>query len=392
VAVTKSVLTQHASELFRREFNDTPHFVVSAPARVNLIGEHTDYNDGYVLPAAIDRYTVIAVGPRRDAQLIAYSDMFKNRMQTPLAQIHRMKDPPWGNYVLGVAAKLQSHGAKLCGTNLAIASSIPVGAGVSSSASVELATAYALVSIAAVQHLSPLEIIQLSQEAEHDFTGVQCGIMDQFICCLATNQTAMFLDCRTLHYERVKIPVGVELIICNTGVGRELKSSEYNARRNECQQGVRELSVVLPGIRALRDVRVNDLRAHGHLLSPVVLKRCRHVVMENERVLESAEALKRGDLSDFGKLMYQSHVSLKNDYEVSCPELDAIVDICAEEPGVFGARMTGAGFGGSAICLAGNDATQRVVERLQSEYPKQTGRKADIHVCSIVDGVEVHKI
>jgi len=274
------------------------------------------------------------------------------------------------------------------GANLLINSDIPNGAGLSSSAALEIATAYALLALNKIA-LPPTEVIQSCHNAEFEFVGVHCGIMDQFISCMGKKDRALFLDCESLKYEHVKIPFGCKLIVCDTGVKRHLAGSEYNIRRQQCSEGAHQLSFVLPSVKTLRDVSVKHFEQHKRKLGDVIRKRCRHVIYENQRVLQSVSALKKNDLSEFGKLMYQSHMSLKNDYEVSCAELDAVVDICAEVDGVYGARMTGAGFGGAAICLVESNKAEEVVKRLQREYPEKTGRKPTIQVCTIEDGAQV---
>jgi galactokinase len=283
---------------------------------------------------------------------------------------------------------LQGKGKEITGANLLINSDIPNGAGLSSSAALEMATAHALLALSSIA-MPALEIIHACHDAEFEFVGVHCGIMDQFISCLAKKNHALFLDCQSLQYEHIPVPARCKLVVCDTGVKRHLAASEYNIRRQQCSEGAQQLSYVLPSVKTLRDVSVKQFEEHKGRLGDVIRKRCRHVIYENERVLNSIPALRKDDLSDFGKLMYQSHMSLKNDYEVSCTELDAVVDICAEVEGVYGARMTGAGFGGAAICLVENEQASAVVGRLEVEYPRMTGRKPTIQVCTIEDGAQV---
>lgn len=377
--------------LFQNTFHEKPRFCVTAPGRVNLIGEHTDYNDGFVLPAAIDKFIIIAASLRNDRKLAVYSDHYFMLAEFSLDYLAPSKEVFWANYIIGVASFLQRTGHTLRGANLFVAGDIPQKAGLSSSAALEMAAAYTFLSLNDLEH-PELDVIKLCQQVENEFVGVQCGIMDQFISCLGKQNHALLLDCRTLEYEHVPISGDTKLLVCNTNVLRELAASEYNRRREECELGVQQLSAALKGIQALRDVSLEQLSQHQHLLSPSIQKRCHHVISENERVVQAVQALKQGDLAALGSLMYQSHFSLKNYYEVSCDELDTVVDICAECEGVYGARMTGAGFGGSAICLVHNKFVNEVVERLTREYPEKVGQEPEIYTCHIVNGVSVSKV
>jgi galactokinase len=379
------------ADRFKDVFQKPPTVIASAPGRINLIGEHTDYNDGFVLPAAIDRRVMVAARSTSDHVLTAHAAVFHETAAASLGDLHPTMDHRWMNYVAGVVYQLQQRGIQIPGLQVYIEGDVPLGSGLSSSAALEVATAYAVLDVAG-KELPPMEIALLCQRAEHDFAGVQCGIMDQSISVLGKRQHALFLDCRSMVTERVPIPAGVRFVICDTGVARDLKASSYNERREACRRGVQAIARKYPEVRALRDVTsvmIDDFRSH---LDPVVYHRCRHVVSENERVLQSVRALRNGDPSEFGKLMYQSHLSLKNDYEVSCPELDVVVDICAEEDGVFGARMTGAGFGGCAICMVQESHAESVASRLAEEYPGKTGRTPTIYVCNIEDGAAVHRL
>lgn len=378
------------ADAFKLKFGVPPTFVASAPGRVNLIGEHTDYNNGYVLPVAINRKTVIAASPRNDRNLHIHAHNLDSSVEVSLDDLQPTKEKSWSNYSKGVASVLQDRGKKLTGANLLINSDIPNAAGLSSSAALEMATAYALLAISDIT-LPPLEIIHNCHNAEFEFVGVHCGIMDQFISCMGKKDHALFLDCESLKYEHIAIPAGCKLVVCDTGVKRQLAASEYNIRRQQCSEGAHQFSFVVPSVKTLRNVSVRHFEHYKARLGDTIQKRCRHVVYENDRVVQSVSALKKNDLSEFGKLMYQSHMSLKNDYEVSCAELDAVVDICAEVDGVYGARMTGAGFGGAAICLVESSQAEAVAQRLQHEYPEKTGRKPAIQVCTIEDGAQVKR-
>jgi galactokinase len=387
----RHTVVETAIQHFRQHFGKEPALVATAPGRVNLIGEHTDYNDGFVFPAAIDRVTAIAAGHRDDEQMEIYSANLKSRHLTPLADLSPRKTASWSNYSKGVAFLLRDRGCALGGVNLSIYSTVPRGGGLSSSAALEVATAKALMALFDFS-ISDIDVIKLCQRAEHESVGVQCGIMDQFISCLGRMNHAMFLDCRSLSYDHAPLPPHLDLLICDTGIRRGLATSEYNIRRNECSTAVSVLSGVLPRVNALRDVSYEQFLEHQQLLDPIVRRRAKHVISENERVEEARIALQNSDLSRFGKLMYDSHMSLQHDYEVSCPELDAMVDICAEEEGVYGARMTGAGFGGSVICLVDDSFTARVQERILEEYPEHTGKTPVLTICTADDGAHVHRL
>jgi len=390
VTPSRESIEHQAVSAYRKHFGATPLTVASAPGRVNLIGEHTDYNEGYVLPAAIDRATAVAAGPRDDDRLVMNPGSSQDE-SFALSRLYPSEQRTWTDYLTGVASMLQNRGGVLRGANMYVHGNVPRGAGLSSSAALELAAALALIEMNGLT-VPRVETAKLCQQAEHEFAGVKCGIMDQFISCLGMRNHALFLDCRSLAFEHVPLPHGVELIICDTGVKRALAGSEYNRRREECATGVRILSSKRGNITALRDVSPGELQESRGLLDPVVLRRCMHVVTENDRVVRSAGALRAGDLSEFGKLMYDSHLSLRRDFEVSCPELDLIVDLCAGSDGVYGARMTGAGFGGCAICLAKEGFTGGVIDRLNAGYRVKTGRKPSVYVCSIDDGARATRL
>ncbi|MGB6885019.1 MAG: galactokinase, partial [Candidatus Acidiferrum sp.] len=337
------------AEKFRAKFGVKPH-VYRAPGRVNLIGEHTDYNDGFVMPAALGFYCWVAAGPRQDCRLVVSSEEFPEQAEVDLSARPIQPSHTWSDYSVGVAAQLEKAGFRLSGANLLVHGEVPIGAGLSSSASIEVATALALAEESGLSIDRP-HLARICQQAENDFVGMRCGIMDQFISLHGRANHALMLDCRSLDFELVPIPESVRLVICNTGVKHTLAGGEYNRRREECEEAVRVLAKALPSIRALRDVSREQLEAHRDLLSEVLYKRAKHIVTENERVLNSVEALREGDLQQFGVYMAESHVSLRNLFEVSCAELDLMVDLANREPGVYGARMTGGGFGGATINL-----------------------------------------
>ena len=373
-------------EDFRARFG-APAAVYRAPGRVNLIGEHTDYNDGFVFPAAIEFYCWVAAAPRSDKQLMIYSENFNETAEANLDSISSSGKNHWANYPLGVAWALQNAGKCLKGADLFIRGDVPLGAGLSSSAAIEVAVGFALLhqSGVAIDHM---ELARLCQKAESEFVGARVGIMDQFVSCHGRAAHALLLDCRSLEFKSVKLPSGIQLVICNTMVKHEIASGEYNRRRAECEEGVRLLRRVLPEIRALRDVTLAQLETYRALLNPTVYSRCRHVVTENERTLEAVRALDTGNLSVFGHLMLESHRSLRDDYEVSCKELDLMVEIASARPGVNGARMTGGGFGGCTINLVEAAAVEAFKQNVASKYHVETGLKPEIYVSPAGHGVQ----
>ena len=357
-----------------------------APGRVNLIGEHTDYNDGFVMPAAIDLYTEVSITPRDDRRLFIYSGNFSESVEIDLDDLNPRARGHWSDYVCGVAVTLERAGYRLKGADIEIGSNVPIGSGLSSSAALEVAAGYAILMNSDIE-IDRVELARLCQRAENDFVGMHCGIMDQFISCFGRAGRALMLDCRSLEYQLLPLPENVRLVICNTMVKHELSSSEYNTRRAECEAGVQHFAEPRPNVRALRDVTMNDLKRHGGGLSEAILKRCRHVITENERVLEAAAALERDDLRALGELMAESHRSLRDDYEVSCAELDTMVNLAARIDGVYGARMTGGGFGGCTINLLEADLVAQFKRSVARGYEQATGLAPEIYACSTADGV-----
>jgi len=361
--------------------------IYRAPGRVNLIGEHTDYNDGFVLPAAIDFYCWAAVAPRRDRKLVIHSDNFNETVEAGLDSLSPLEKKHWANYPLGVAWALAQAGKPLSGANLCISGEVPLGAGLSSSAAVEVAIGFALLNQSGLA-VDRAELAQLCQKAENEFVGAHVGIMDQFVSCFGRASHALLLDCRSLQYEFVKLPPDLQLVICNTMVRHELASGEYNARRAECEEGVRILRIVLPEIRALRDVTLTQLEKHVRILPAKVFARCRHVITENARVKSAVEAFQRGESKALGPLMQDSHRSLRDDYEVSCRELDLMVEIAMAQPGLIGARMTGGGFGGCTINLVESAAVSDFKRKVAAEYSSKTGLTPEIYVSPASEGAQ----
>jgi len=346
-----------------KSFNGAAPRLFRAPGRVNVIGEHTDYNDGYVLPAAIDLATYVAAAPRADRQLALHARAFAEAAEFDLDDANPTPRGDWSDYARGVAILLQRGGARLSGATLLIDGDLPMGAGLSASASLEVAVALALTRLAGLD-LPRDALAKICQRAENEFVGMRCGIMDQFVICAAQAGSALLLDCRSLETRPVSLGADARLIICDSGVRHELANSEYNLRRRDCETAVALLSRALPGISALRDVSLEQLKANEPLLPQTIYRRARHVVSENWRTLFAAAALESGRLEECGRMMNASHDSLRDDYEVSCDELDQLVDAALALPGVYGARMMGGGFGGCTINLVAAERAEEFMEAL----------------------------
>jgi len=373
-------------ERFKEHFG-TGASVYRAPGRVNLIGEHTDYNEGFVLPAAIDFFCWVAVGSRNDDKIVFYSENFQEGAEAELGDLWSQRKGTWADYPLGVAWALKEAGHKPNAASVYILGEVPLGSGLSSSAALEVAVGYAL------QHTSHHGIDRTAlsltcQRAENEFVGARCGIMDQFVSCYGRAGCALLIDCRSLKYEALRVPPEIRLVVCNTMVKHEHSDGEYNARRSQCEEGVRRLAAVLPGIQALRDVTCEQLEENRARLTDVVYRRCRHIVSENHRVLRMVERLKSGDILGISRLMRQSHQSLRNDFEVSCPELDLMVEIASAKPGVYGARMTGGGFGGCTINLVEASKAKAFLESVGAEYESKTGLRPEIYICEASQGAQ----
>jgi galactokinase len=358
-----------------------------APGRVNLIGEHTDYNDGFVMPAAIDFFTFVKISPLEQRKLQIYSENFGDEIEVDLEDPSLARRGHWSDYPVGVAVMVERAGHRLRGARLEIRGEVPIGSGLSSSAAIEVATACALVANSSLK-IDKRELALLCQRAENEFVGARVGIMDQFVSLFGEAQHALLLDCRSLDFKLLPLPDNVRLLICNTMVKHELAASAYNERRAQCEAGVKHLAQFLPNVRALRDVTLEQLEQFGRDLPEVVYRRCRHVITENARVLLAADALERGDLEEFGRLMGESHRSLRDDYEVSAKELDVMVGLGEKEAGVYGARMTGGGFGGCTINLVAVEHVEEFKRDVGREYERITGLKPEIYVSSAADGAE----
>ena len=371
---------------FTARFGGRPK-LFRAPARVNLIGEHTDYNDGFVLPTATALYTWVAIAPRPDRVLKIFSCRFEDLECIDLDRPEARGAGRWSDYARGVAAILESEGHALGGADVVIDGEIPLGGGLSSSASLSCALAFALLdrSGAAVDRA---RLALLCRRVETDFVGVRCGIMDQYVIARAERDHAMLLDCRSLEFESIPIRADTGFLVVDSGVHHELPAGEYNSRRRECEEAVSILSGKLSPFESLRDLTPEKLDEHRGLLGDRLYRRCRHVLTENQRVLEAVTALATGDVERLGRLINASHDSLRSDFAVSCGELDALVEIATRCPGVYGARMMGAGFGGCTINLVEPARVDQIVHGISTEYGKILGREPWVHVVRSTDPVQ----
>lgn len=353
--------------------------VFRAPGRVNLIGEHTDYNDGFVMPMAIQQSTWIAALPREDALVRVRSTQMGDEAAFTLGSLPAGRRGHWSDYVLGVLLELAAEGRPLTGADLMIHGEVPLGSGLSSSAALEVATALTFVTLAG-DRFEPVAMATLCQRAENRHVGAMCGIMDPYISAGARAGTALLIDCRSLESRPVPLPPGMSVVIVNSQVKHSIAGGEYNQRRAQCEEGVSRLQSSGLTLDSLRDVTPAALAASATVLPSPLLERCRHVVTENARVLESVNALEEGDAGRFGSLMNASHDSLRDDYQVSCVEIDHLVEIARAVPGVAGARMTGGGFGGCTVNLVVDSRVEDFRHAVLAEYPRRTGRTPVIHV------------
>ena len=369
---------------FTTHFGAPPDHIIRAPGRVNLIGEHTDYNDGFVLPMAIDREMLIAARRRNDrlVRMVAL-DLGDRRAEFSLDAIARDDRQKWSNYIRGVALMLEQRAIRLPGLDLAICGNVPIGSGLSSSAALEVCAATTFQTFAEFE-LSKVDLARLCQRAENEFVGVQSGIMDQFISALARADHALLIDCRDLSYRNVLLPRGATIVVCDTMKRRGLVDSEYNTRRAECEQAAGAL-----GVNALRDASLEQFTRLEKGMPPNVAQRARHVIIENARVMQAVAAAEKNDLAAFGALMNASHESLKNDYAVSCAELDAMVEIARAQPGCLGARLTGAGFGGCTVNLVRDDAVDVFTANVARAYKARIKIAPQIYICRAMDGASI---
>ncbi len=376
-------LSEQVQEVFTQTFTGSPDLTVTAPGRVNLIGEHTDYNEGFVLPMAVNRGIAIAGRKRKDSKILLYSADYRQSEEFPLDSIRPDLSRSWANYFKGVALMLRKNGLALSGCEAVIKGDLPQGAGLSSSAALEVAAVVFLQKLFNLG-LEDLDLVRLAQQAENEFVGVQCGIMDPFASYMGGKGHALFLDCRSLEHDWVPLGTEIKVVVFNTGVKRELVTSDYNERRRQCQEGVRQFSGFLPQVKSLRDVSLCDFEKYQGRLDPVTMKRCRHVISENQRVLDTVEALKAKNFERVKVLFWESHESLRDDYEVSCHELDTLVELAQEHPLQKGSRMTGGGFGGCTVHLVPSEeqVLANFISFVADGYEKRIGRKPESYIFS----------
>ncbi|UCC81505.1 MAG: galactokinase [Gemmatimonadota bacterium] len=380
-----------ARTAFEKAFEHRPDFLSRAPGRVNLMGGHVDYNDGLVLPVAVDLEVAVAFTPRDDRHIRIYAESFDETAEFDISELTPGSVGGWAAYPAGVAWAIAKADLPLSGLDAAVASNIPIGSGLSSSAALEVAFAAAFRQVSGLE-LPELKLAQLSQAAENNFVGVQCGIMDQVAAACALPGKALLLDCRTLGIRHVALPSGVRIVVLGTGIERQLRDSEYNERRRECAEAVKRLSAVDNDIRSLRDVEAEALQSLLRHLPPPLDRRARHVVGEIERVQLAAAALEASETERFGELMFASHRSLRDDFQVSSDELDGLVELARQAPGTVGARLTGAGFGGCTVNLATAALVDDFLDYVMENYHRLYGREADEFITDAARGVTVEKV
>jgi galactokinase len=376
---------------FKELFSNNP-LIIRSPGRINLIGEHTDYNEGFVLPAAIDKNIFFAIVPRDDKKCSLYAADLNDSFEFEINNFCR-SEKIWPNYLMGVVDQLKkcpsADGLEIKGFNCVFGGNIPIGAGLSSSAAIEAGLAFALNEISEL-NLEKINLVKLSQRAENEFVGIQCGIMDQFINIFGKENKVLKLDCRTLEFEYYPFELSdLQIVLCDTQVKHSLASGEYNARRTQCEEGVRILRRFNNKIHSLRDVNLEFLNSHRSELDSIIFKRCKYVIKENSRVDASCRDLGDGDFVSFGQRMYESHEGLRDEYEVSCKELDTLVEIASNHDAVLGARMMGGGFGGCTINLVKKDGLEDFKEKITKEYSAQVGKSIKIYIARIESGTSI---
>jgi len=381
----ESILSRTVLDRFSDLFGRCPAVCGVAPGRLNLIGEHTDYNDGYVLPVAIDKQTTAFLSKRDDDMFVCHSLLKGETVKVRVEHLAGHKGKGWFSYVAGVASLLMQEGIPIDGVDCLLTSTIPEGAGLSSSAALEVSMALGLLALAE-RSLPAEQTIRLCQQAEHEWAGVPCGIMDQFISVRGSSNAALLIDCRSTSFQAIPVSPSLNFIVCNTNVPHTLAASEYAKRVQECSEAVDTLRTFDPNIASLRDVTLSLLQDHRSDLDPTAWKRAHHVVRENQRVTQAADALWYADQQTLGALMNESHESLRDDYQVSCDELDLMARISRSVEGVHGARMVGAGFGGSVLAIASTDILNAVHTKVQSEYAAATGLEPTVLSCQIGEG------
>lgn len=377
---------------YKEMFNEEP-VLVKSPGRVNLIGEHTDYNMGFVLPAAINKAIYFAVAPRNDSKSVLFSYDMNEVFEFTNENLEMQNSSKlWPNYLMGVVDQLIKHGYMVKGFNCVFGGDIPIGAGLSSSAAIEAGLAFALNKIFNLG-LDKLSLVKVAQKAENEFVGVNCGIMDQYINIFGKNGNAIRIDCRSLEYKYFPFSYkNISIVLFDTSISHSLASTEYNKRRKECNIGVKVIKKDNENIRSLRDVNMELLSSYESELNPVIYKRCKYVIEENNRLLDACDALSRHDLQAFGTLMYRTHEGLSKDYEVSCAALDYLVELTKDNPKVYGSRMMGGGFGGCTINLIENEAVDSISKFVMKEYNKKFGLEPKVYITKISGGTSLMEI
>jgi galactokinase len=380
-------IVENVEKKFKDKFKQNP-LLIRSPGRVNLIGEHTDYNKGYVLPGAIDKAIYLAVYPRKDDKCNILAVDLNDFYEFNISSIQNSKKG-WPNYIMGIVDQFCKDGFNITGFDCAFGGDIPIGAGLSSSAAIEAGLAFALNHLFTFR-LEKLALVKLAQKSENEFVGVKCGIMDQYINIFGKNKNVLRIDCRSLDYEYFPFEFNnVSVVLFNSKVSHSLASSEYNRRRGECDQGVEVIKNYYPKVESLRDVPKEMLVELKPKFDAVTYKRCKYVVDENDRVLTACEALKKGNLKEFGSLMYESHEGLSNDYEVSCKELDYLVQLTESNSKVYGSRMMGGGFGGCTINIIENDAVEQISKSICHSYEEIFHVKPEVYITSISSGTNI---
>jgi len=380
------ILNQIAED-FKSLYKKEP-LLVRSPGRVNLIGEHTDYNKGFVLPAAIDKAIYFAIAPSESKLCRLYAWDMNDHFDFQIDSFKKT-EKVWPNYLLGVVDQFQKADYELKGFDCVFGGDIPIGAGLSSSAAIEAGLAFIFNEMFDLK-IDKLELVKMAQKAENEFVGVRCGIMDQFINIFGAEHRVLKLDCRSLEFDYYPFEFDdIHVVLCDTQVSHSLASSEYNIRRQQCESGVRQLQKSFPALQSLRDVSIEMLEEHRAKLDPVIYKRCDYVVRENNRLLAGCHDLQKGDLKAFGEKLYETHIGLRDDYEVSCPELDFLVDLTLNEGGVLGARMMGGGFGGCTINLVQQNALEEFIEKAQKAYETEMGKDLKIYITHIEAGTSI---
>jgi len=378
---------QQIQLLFQQVFNNEADLCVQSPGRINIIGEHTDYNNGFVLPAAIDKKVMVAIRKREDDLIVLYAEAFLEKKEVKIPEMKPQGD--WADYMLGVVAQLIKKNYVIGGFEILLKGDIPIGAGLSSSAAVECATIFALNELFHFG-LEKMEMVQMAQMAEHEYAGVKCGIMDQFASMFGKKDHLIKLDCRSLEYEYIPFQnQDFVLVLFNSNVKHALVDSEYNIRRNQCNEGVEMIRKYHPQINSLRDADTEMVEKYIRPQDELIYRRCHYVVSENIRLLQLCEALNHNNLDNCGKLMHETHLGLSEDYEVSCPELDLLVKIAMEQPGVIGARLVGGGFGGCTINLVRKENLESVIYEVENGYKLSSGKEATTYIVNVEDGTKL---